>query len=302
MTTNTVKRTPDATDSIADDLLRNGYERWLRLEEEKAAIGDDLKELFAELKGQGFTPKALRESFRRVRNADSADQQEHDAIVDLYVASLTRARPARTREASYSEAKGRGFVAKLTDEQMAAALAYDGEDSPVGELTDNQESEPCLGHATEHSAYVGTAPDENPAQDDAVATASSTDSNPQPTKGESDAKSAHDDSVFEEHLIGRRRQDAATAERQQPTEHENAPTESAADTISATNSNSQASPLKPANKAGEAPSSPASPAALSDDLPISTTPSFAARPTGEFPDIPAFLDRRQPKAREWEEA
>lgn len=41
--------------------------------------------------------------------------------------------------ASYSEAKGRGFVAKLTDEQMAAALAYDGEDSPVGELTDNQD-------------------------------------------------------------------------------------------------------------------------------------------------------------------
>lgn len=139
MTTNTVKRTPDATDSIADDLLRNGYERWLRLEEEKAAIGDDLKELFAELKGQGFTPKALRESFRRVRNADSADQQEHDAIVDLYVASLTRARPARTREASYSEAKGRGFLSGLADEQKAAALAYDGEDGPVGEITDNQE-------------------------------------------------------------------------------------------------------------------------------------------------------------------
>lgn len=130
----------DDTHSIADDLLRNGYDRWLRLEEEKAAIGDDLKELFAELKGQGFTPKALRESFRRVRNADNADQQEHDAIVDLYVASLTRARPAHTREGqSYSEAKGRGFVAKLTDEQMAAALAYDGEDSPVGVITDNQD-------------------------------------------------------------------------------------------------------------------------------------------------------------------
>lgn len=131
MTTNTVKHTPDATDSIADDLLRNGYERWLRLEEEKAAIGDDLKELFAELKGQGFTPKALRESFRRVRNADNADQQEHDAIVDLYVASLTRARPARTREASYSEAKGRGDAVGKTD-----AIPFDPE---TGEITDNQE-------------------------------------------------------------------------------------------------------------------------------------------------------------------
>lgn len=88
------------TESIADDLLLNGYNRWLRLEEEKAAIGDDLKELFAELKGHGFTPKAVRESFRRVRNIDNADQQEHDAIVDLYVASLTRARPAHTHEAA----------------------------------------------------------------------------------------------------------------------------------------------------------------------------------------------------------
>lgn len=83
-----------AEESVADDLLRNGYERWLRLEAEKDAIGDDLKELFAEFKSRGFAPKALRESFRRVRNINDADQQEHDAIVDLYVASLTGARPA----------------------------------------------------------------------------------------------------------------------------------------------------------------------------------------------------------------
>lgn len=88
------------TESIADDLLRNGYDRWLRLEEAKAEVAHDLKELFAELKGHGFTPKAVRESFRRVRNIDNADQQEHDAIVDLYVASLTRARPAHTHEAA----------------------------------------------------------------------------------------------------------------------------------------------------------------------------------------------------------
>lgn len=85
-------------DSIADDLLRSGYNRWLRLEEEKQAISQDLKELFIELKGNGFTPKALRESFRRVRNINEADQQEHDALVDLYVASLTGARPAHTRD------------------------------------------------------------------------------------------------------------------------------------------------------------------------------------------------------------
>lgn len=91
------------SNSIADDLLRNGYERWERLEGEKAAIGEDLKELFAELKGHGFTPKALRESFRRVSNMADAAQQEHDAIVDLYVSSLTGARPAPARVENIDE-------------------------------------------------------------------------------------------------------------------------------------------------------------------------------------------------------
>lgn len=120
------------SDSIADDILRNGYERWLRLEEAKAEVSDDIKELMAELKGHGFTPKAVRESFRRVRNADNADQQEHDAIVDLYVASLTRVRPAPAHEKtlnnfrSYAEEKGRGEVGIPASE--------------TGEITDNQES------------------------------------------------------------------------------------------------------------------------------------------------------------------
>ena len=90
---------PSNTDtSIADGMLRSGYERWERLEAEKTAISDDLKELFAELKANGFAPKALRESFRRVRKADDADQQEHDELVDLYVTSLTRGTRAHEGE------------------------------------------------------------------------------------------------------------------------------------------------------------------------------------------------------------
>lgn len=87
--------TAGAGESEADDLLRSGYDRWLRLEADKAAIADDLKELFAELKGNGLDPKALRVSFRLVRDIDDADKQEQDALVDLYVASLVGARPAR---------------------------------------------------------------------------------------------------------------------------------------------------------------------------------------------------------------
>lgn len=86
----------DGTNSIADDILRNGFERWQRLEGEKQAISDDLKELFAELKGQGFDSKALRASFRTVAKAGDVAVEEHNALVDLYVGSLMGPRPDET--------------------------------------------------------------------------------------------------------------------------------------------------------------------------------------------------------------
>ncbi|WEK05739.1 MAG: DUF2312 domain-containing protein [Candidatus Devosia phytovorans] len=84
-----------ADDSVADDILRNGFDRWQRLEGEKQAISDDLKELFSELKNQGFDGKALRAAFRDVAKVDDADVQEHNAVVDLYVNSLLRGRGAK---------------------------------------------------------------------------------------------------------------------------------------------------------------------------------------------------------------
>lgn len=90
--------------SVADDQLRSFFERWNRLEEEKTAISEDLKALFAEAKGVGFDTKAMRVVFRERAADDSAklEAAELDQICDLYRASLGRARPAsapaRTRE------------------------------------------------------------------------------------------------------------------------------------------------------------------------------------------------------------
>lgn len=90
--------------SVADDQLRSFFERWNRLEEEKTAISEDLKALFAEAKGAGFDTKAMRVVFRERAADDSAklEAAELDQICDLYRASLGRARPAnapaRTRE------------------------------------------------------------------------------------------------------------------------------------------------------------------------------------------------------------
>lgn len=158
------------TDSVADDLLRAGYQRWLRLEEEKAAIGDDLKELFAEYKGHGFVSKALRESFRRARNIDDADQQEHDAVVDLYVTSLTRGTRAYTRESGIpsqgatvrrapaptrpAESRGDEISAPIHPASQLSAAA-DGQRSTPSDPDDGAKSE---GVATALAGGAGIEP------------------------------------------------------------------------------------------------------------------------------------------------
>lgn len=84
--------------TVAAGQLRAIYERWLRLEEEKAALSDDSKELFAEAKANGFDTKAMRAVFRDMTK-DQAEKQEQEAIYDLYWSALNapRAHPAPAR-------------------------------------------------------------------------------------------------------------------------------------------------------------------------------------------------------------
>src|SRR5690606_36409114 len=119
------------SNSIADDLLRNGFERWQRLEGEKQAISDDLKELFQELKGHGFDGKALRAAFRKVAKVDDADVQELNAVVDLYVDSLLAPRvgtvPAtRSRAAREDRSKARLSEAMDDNKALSAEMLADG--------------------------------------------------------------------------------------------------------------------------------------------------------------------------------
>lgn len=113
------------SNSIADDILRNGYERWQRLEGEKQAISDDLKELFQELKSNGFDGKALRAAFRMVAKAGDVAVEEHNAMVDLYVDSLTAPRQSEvgtinaTRRRAAREAQPDPIAALRADPAMA---------------------------------------------------------------------------------------------------------------------------------------------------------------------------------------
>ena len=72
---------------IAQDQLRSIVERIERLEEEKKALGDDIKEVYAEAKANGFDTKTLR-AVIRIRKQDSAERQEQEALLDLYLHAL----------------------------------------------------------------------------------------------------------------------------------------------------------------------------------------------------------------------
>ncbi len=75
------------TGGIAADQIRSIIERIERLEEEKQALADDIKEVYAEAKGNGFDTKILRQVIR-IRKQDSAERQEQEALLDLYLHAL----------------------------------------------------------------------------------------------------------------------------------------------------------------------------------------------------------------------
>ncbi len=72
---------------IAADRLRTFVERIERLEEEKAAVTADIREVYSEAKGTGFNAKILRQIVR-LRRMDQADRREHEALLELYKRAL----------------------------------------------------------------------------------------------------------------------------------------------------------------------------------------------------------------------
>ncbi|HEY9058600.1 MAG TPA: DUF2312 domain-containing protein [Aurantimonas sp.] len=72
---------------VAQDQLRSFVERIERLEEEKKTISDDIKDVYAEAKGNGFDTKVLRRVVS-LRKQDQNERQEQEAILDLYLQAL----------------------------------------------------------------------------------------------------------------------------------------------------------------------------------------------------------------------
>ena len=76
-----------AKSGFAAGQLKSLIERIERLEEEKAALAADIREIYSEAKGQGFDTKIMRQVVR-MRKLETADRQEMEAILELYLAAL----------------------------------------------------------------------------------------------------------------------------------------------------------------------------------------------------------------------
>ena len=67
--------------------LKSIIERIERLEEEKKALADDIREVYGEAKATGFDPKILRKVVS-IRKQDRSERQEQDALLETYLTAL----------------------------------------------------------------------------------------------------------------------------------------------------------------------------------------------------------------------
>lgn len=73
--------------SISADQLKAFIERIERLEEEKASISEDIREVYAEAKAVGYDGKTMRQIIK-IRKMDQDDFQEQEALLDTYMNAL----------------------------------------------------------------------------------------------------------------------------------------------------------------------------------------------------------------------
>lgn len=73
--------------NVTDDRLRLLVERVERLEEEKQAVSDDIKDVFAEAKAVGYDAKIMKQIIK-LRKMNPDDRREMETILDLYKSAL----------------------------------------------------------------------------------------------------------------------------------------------------------------------------------------------------------------------
>ena len=138
---------------IARDQLRSIFDRWSRLEGEKAALAEDLKELFAEAKGNGYDPKALRIAFRTKVKAEAETDADREtaALAETYLSAL-----------GTNDAITRASRAKNPGEAVAASVPA-GHSGPVDADSDHLAFRDRREAVEGTTAPAGRAAEESPA-------------------------------------------------------------------------------------------------------------------------------------------
>lgn len=77
----------EQTGGISGERLRSFIQRIEKLEEDKAAVGEDLKEVYAEAKGVGFDTKIIRQLIR-LRKQEVEKRRETEELLELYKAAI----------------------------------------------------------------------------------------------------------------------------------------------------------------------------------------------------------------------
>lgn len=75
--------TEEKPSNIAGERLRSIIERVERLEEERKALGNDIKDIFSEAKSAGFDVKVIRQLIR-IRKQEPAEVEEQETLLDIY--------------------------------------------------------------------------------------------------------------------------------------------------------------------------------------------------------------------------
>jgi uncharacterized protein (UPF0335 family) len=96
---------------VAGDILRSFIERIERLEIDKKAISEDMKEVFAEAKSSGFEPKIMRKVIS-LRKMEAHERQEQEALLDIYLHAVEGGTPAGPQ----SVAQGAEMGSEATDD------------------------------------------------------------------------------------------------------------------------------------------------------------------------------------------
>lgn len=135
--------------SIAADQLKAFVERIERLEEEKAALAGDIREVYAEAKGNGFDTKILRKVIA-LRKKDAAQRREEEALLDLYLQALGMLADTPLGTAAIERNLGlMGKVVPLTDEERraGAVVAFEGKDGTRSSISFGRDEQTDLEEA-----------------------------------------------------------------------------------------------------------------------------------------------------------